>query len=91
VTTAVGSDADIPMLFHRMQSLLKAMHDENPSWGPLFVRHPGNLYRHPHYVPARTSTARMALDTDLEAEAVALKRSELHLPGFTLTAARREP
>jgi hypothetical protein len=27
------------------------MHDKNPSWGPLFIRHPGNLYRQRTYVP----------------------------------------
>ncbi len=28
-----------------MQDALKTMHDANPSWGPLFVAHPGDLAR----------------------------------------------
>jgi hypothetical protein len=32
--------------FDRMLPLLKTMHDNNPSWGPLFLRHPGNLRPH---------------------------------------------
>ena len=36
---------EVAPLFTRMISLLKNMHDDNPSWGPLFVAHPGDLKR----------------------------------------------
>lgn len=49
-TAAVSRDADIPALFDRMLSILKTMHDGNPSWGPLFVSHPGNVSLHRAYV-----------------------------------------
>jgi hypothetical protein len=34
----------------RMLAMLKAMHDANPSWGPLFVRHPGSLVADRAYI-----------------------------------------
>jgi hypothetical protein len=37
---------NIPTLFTRMLNVLDVMHKANPSWGPLFVRHPGNMVRH---------------------------------------------
>lgn len=46
VTAALERHADIPLIFRRMQSLLKLMHDFNPSWGPLFVAHPSDVARH---------------------------------------------
>jgi hypothetical protein len=42
VTEAVAS-GNVNALFRQMLAMLKAMHDKNPSWGPLYVRHPGNL------------------------------------------------
>ena len=45
VTEALASGNNIQQLFNRMLALLNAMHDQNPSWGPLFVAHPGNLVR----------------------------------------------
>ena len=45
VTAALGKGAAIPVIFDRMLDLLKVMHDANPSWGPLFVAHPGDLAR----------------------------------------------
>jgi len=43
VTTSVAKGADLPLIFDRMLGVLKVMHDRNPSWGPLYVAHPGNL------------------------------------------------
>jgi len=43
VTAALSQNANIPLLFDRMLGILKKMHDSNPSWGPLFVAHPGNI------------------------------------------------
>ncbi len=43
VTVALSPNANIPLLFDRMLGILKKMHDSNPSWGPLFVAHPGNI------------------------------------------------
>lgn len=51
-TAAVSRDDDIPALFDRMLSILKTMHDGNPSWGPLFVLHPGNVSLYRAYVRA---------------------------------------
>ena len=45
VTAAVASGGDIPVLFDGMLALLKQMHDRNPSWGPLYVAHPGDIVR----------------------------------------------
>jgi len=53
VTAALSKDANIPMLFDRMLGLLKRMHDSNPSWGPLFVLHPGNIAAHYAYIHDR--------------------------------------
>lgn len=47
--------AVITTLFSRMLDLLKAMHDSNASWGPLFIRHPGDIARHHAYVPSSTA------------------------------------
>jgi len=49
VTEAVSKDADIPMIYERMLAILKEMHDTNPSWGPLFVLHPGDISTHRVY------------------------------------------
>lgn len=49
VTAALAGDGPLQVIFDRAKSLLKMMHDANPSWGPLFVLHPGNLVRHPTY------------------------------------------
>ncbi len=49
VTEAVGGAADLRSLFHRLLALLKTMHDRNPSWGPLYVVHPGDLAPHVSY------------------------------------------
>ena len=49
VEAAVSKDADLSSIFSRMLGTLKIMHDKNPSWGPLFIRQPGNLHRHGVY------------------------------------------
>ncbi|HPT19411.1 MAG TPA: hypothetical protein PLJ25_05045 [Methanothrix sp.] len=43
VIAALAGDGPIPLIFDRMQWMLKAMHDANPSWGPLYIAHPGDL------------------------------------------------
>ena len=45
VTAALDKGARIPAIFDRMLGVLKAMHDANPSWGPLYVAHPGDIAR----------------------------------------------
>jgi len=50
VTGAVARDGDVRSLFERMLVVLKAMHDRNPSWGPLFIAQPGNVSMHRAYV-----------------------------------------
>jgi hypothetical protein len=49
VQAALSKDADISSIFSRMLGTLKIMHDKNPSFGPMFVRQPGNIYRHMVY------------------------------------------
>ncbi len=51
VMAALGGDAPLATIFDRMLGILKRMHDANPSWGPLFVRSPGNIFRCRTYVP----------------------------------------
>jgi histidinol phosphatase-like enzyme len=51
-TAALQGGASIPSLFSRMVSVLKIMHDRNPSWGPAFVIHPSTITRHVSYIPA---------------------------------------
>jgi len=48
---ALAQGANISLLFQRMLDLLKSMNDKNPSFGPLLVRHPGNLARDRVYIP----------------------------------------
>jgi hypothetical protein len=51
VTSAILKNADLPLLFDRMLGALKIMHDGNPSWGPLYVVHPGDLVAVRTYQP----------------------------------------
>jgi len=46
VMAALTQEADIALIFRRMLGMLKAMHDANPSWGPLFIAHPGDVKPH---------------------------------------------
>jgi hypothetical protein len=50
---ALETGANLTILFQRMLDLLKAMNDKNPSFGPLRVRHPGNLVRDRAYISAK--------------------------------------
>ncbi len=43
VLAALAQQTDIAVLFTRMIQTLKAMHDKNPTWGPLAVVHRGNI------------------------------------------------
>jgi hypothetical protein len=43
VTEAASAKADVGMLMQRMVVALEGMHDKNPSWGPLYVAHPGDV------------------------------------------------
>ncbi|OPY74173.1 MAG: hypothetical protein A4E62_00030 [Syntrophorhabdus sp. PtaU1.Bin002] len=43
VTAALSKDGDVDLLFSRMVTILKTMHDGNASWGPLYVAHPGDI------------------------------------------------
>jgi hypothetical protein len=54
VTLSLSTPA-IPVkdVFDRMTGTLKAMHATNPSWGPLFIMHPGNVKRHLAHMPRR--------------------------------------
>jgi hypothetical protein len=50
VLAALSAAADVGIIFQRMTEALKTMHDANPSSGPLFVAHPGDVKRRPAYV-----------------------------------------
>jgi hypothetical protein len=43
VMEALQAKADVARLMQRMLAGLKTMHDKNPSWGPLYVAHPGDV------------------------------------------------
>jgi len=45
VMAALENAAPIAKIFGRMIVVLKQMHDANPSWGPLYVVHPGDIAR----------------------------------------------
>jgi hypothetical protein len=36
-----------------MLKVLKKMHDTNPSWGSLYVAHPGDIVRHFVHAPPK--------------------------------------
>lgn len=46
ITWAASKTGDPGVAMQRMIPLLARMNRANPSWGPLFVAHPGNLRRH---------------------------------------------
>jgi hypothetical protein len=50
VTEALANGTDLPLIFDRMVSILVQMKEKNPVWGPLFVRHPGNIRRDLTYI-----------------------------------------
>jgi hypothetical protein len=43
IVEALQAKIEVPMLFARMIDILKTLHDKNPSWGPLYVKYPGNV------------------------------------------------
>lgn len=43
VIEALQGSSGIPVLFERMVCILKTLHDRSPSWGPLYVRHLGDI------------------------------------------------
>jgi len=45
VTAALEKGGRVARIFERMQAVLKILHDVNPSWGPLYVAHPGDVTR----------------------------------------------
>jgi hypothetical protein len=51
VVEVVADGSHVPQVFSRTLAILKAMHDKNPSWGPLFVAHPGTISRQRGYFP----------------------------------------
>jgi hypothetical protein len=57
---ALEQGADIGALYRRMLDLLKAKHDTNPIFGPLLVRHPGNISRDRAYVRFRPGADEVA-------------------------------
>ena len=62
VIETIADGSQIPQVFARMLAVLKAMHDKNPSWGPLFVTHPGTVRRDRAYYPQRPVEAPAAND-----------------------------
>jgi hypothetical protein len=46
IEAALSKDVDITYIYNIMIKILKNMHDKNPTWGPLYVKHPGNVTPH---------------------------------------------
>jgi hypothetical protein len=69
-TAAFAEGGNIPAIFGRMLDLLKAKNDANPTFGPLLVRHPGNIRRDRVYIPfsrSRNAATEVAPFTRLDA------------------------
>jgi len=49
--SALAGGPNIAVILQRMIDLLKMMNDKNPSFGPLAVRHPGNIVRDRIFMP----------------------------------------
>ncbi len=58
VVLALEGAAPIARLFARMLAVMEAMHDANPSWGPLYVVHPGDIARDLVFMPRASKTRR---------------------------------
>ncbi|MFD2372046.1 hypothetical protein ACFSO0_19135 [Brevibacillus sp. GCM10020057] len=54
VTSSIAGEVAVSTAFSGMTTLLKSMHDANPAWGPLYVRHRGDLA--PHRIYTRTAS-----------------------------------
>ncbi|MGH9721588.1 MAG: hypothetical protein ACRD8O_15375 [Bryobacteraceae bacterium] len=50
LTATVAGLATVEVIFGRMLAMLQSMHEVNPSWSPLPVRHPGSLAVHRAYI-----------------------------------------
>lgn len=50
VKAALKAKAELPLILDRMLSILRLMHDENPSWGPLAIATPSDLMPMRFYV-----------------------------------------
>jgi hypothetical protein len=61
VVEACADASQLRQTFARMLAVLKAMHDKNPVWGPLFVVHPGSITRQRLYYPERASEPGLTL------------------------------
>lgn len=59
LSVAPGAGKTVPELQTRLIQELNVLHDQNPSWGPLFVVHPGDL-RRDFFVPAEWRALRAA-------------------------------
>lgn len=55
VTAAVLGHAAPQALMESMIGMLKHLHDDNPSWGPMFVGHRGDNVRHPVAIRPRAA------------------------------------
>jgi hypothetical protein len=55
IVEALQGKIEVPMLFTRMIDMLKTLHDKNPSWGPLYVKYPGNVVRLNACIPFKKS------------------------------------
>jgi hypothetical protein len=66
VAGTLEKGARIAHVFERMLASLKAMHDANPSWGPLYVMHPGDVSRRLTRIrpPVRTAILPLPLAGD---------------------------
>ncbi len=51
IVESLQGKIEVTMLFTRMINMLKALHDKNPSWGPLYVKYPGNIVPLNAYIP----------------------------------------
>ncbi|WP_367616287.1 hypothetical protein [Corallococcus exercitus] len=49
VVAGLAEGSDVRKIFDRMLRMLKQMHDRNPAWGPLFIRHRGDVVPRFHY------------------------------------------
>jgi hypothetical protein len=55
IVESLQGNIEVPMIFTRMINILKTLHDKNPSWGPLYVRYPGNVVPLNTYIPFKKS------------------------------------
>lgn len=55
VVEALQGNIEVDVIFVRMIDMLKTLHDKNPSWGPLYVKYPGNVVPLNAYIPYNKS------------------------------------